>query len=226
MMIAADPPMLFWSDSMEQAARMYNQLPHSSIGTSPYQKLTGQRPSAKHWKPFVCKAFVYVPKANRDSMSPAARPGILLGCLPHGIFRVLTEDGRIFESLHVTFDETKYPGRAFLLEHAIFEEDDFEPVDEDWEEDSESDSGSTSSHADDSFSAGSFTDVSTEPSRDSDSDEVSSTLMVLKVYLERTMSQEMRPILNMMDSPTFHKIPLPTVQTLMMTLTFHCSRNR
>ena len=123
MLIAADLPVSFWADAVQQAARLYNQLPHSSLNTTPFEKLNGRPPSAKHWRIFGAKAFVLIPNEH-PNFTQRALSGILVGCLPHGIYRVFTELGTDVESKHVTFDESTYPGRTFLYLHNLLSDSD------------------------------------------------------------------------------------------------------
>ena len=156
-LIAADLPQSFWPDAIEHVARLYNQLPHSTLGMSPFEQLFGKRPSAKYWRVFGCKCYVFVPKEKRKGFDSKATSGILLACLPHGLYRVYTEHGDVVESKHVRADECIYPGKQFLRENGLLEDSgsdlDFDSSSE-WEEGT---SGSTESQD----TSASFVDVGT-----------------------------------------------------------------
>ena len=56
MLMAADLPHSFWADAIQHAVQIENQLPHSAIGTTAFEKLRNVRPSAKYWRVFGFKA--------------------------------------------------------------------------------------------------------------------------------------------------------------------------
>lgn len=85
MLITADLPHSFWPDAIEHATRLYIMLLCSSIGMTCHEKLTGKKPSARHWRIFGTKAFVYIPTEKRPGLEPKALNRILTGCLPYGI---------------------------------------------------------------------------------------------------------------------------------------------
>lgn len=72
-----------------------------------------QNPPAKCFKCFGSSFFVQIPKKMSGSY-PKAYNGILLGCLPQEMYRVLAENGDIIESKHVRIDDSIYYGREFL----------------------------------------------------------------------------------------------------------------
>lgn len=126
MLLAADLPTNFWTFAINHSTRLYNQLPHSTTGMTPTFRLTGNKPSAKHWKTFGCKAYAFIPKEKQKGMNAQAQLGIHLGCQSHGIFLILVGDGHIVESRDVTFDENNFPGRQFLNEHGILDNSDYD----------------------------------------------------------------------------------------------------
>lgn len=180
LLIAANLPGNFWSFAMEHITRLYNQMPHSHIGTTPTKKLTKKRPSAKNWHPFGCKAFVHVPKQNQRGFEPRAEVGILLSCLSHGLFRVLPSSGKIIESRNVRFEENKFPGIEFLRQNRLLSEDEEDSFDFDYDEsDSQSSSitnvCSNSLETDSDSSEYSDVDVTTESSLQSSEGESTSS---------------------------------------------------
>ena len=86
---------------------------------TPYEKLFGKHPSPNHWKIVGSKAYVYIPKEKWGEMDSKANSGILLGCLPHGIYKVLTEYDKIIEFKHVRINESIFPGSRFLIERTL-----------------------------------------------------------------------------------------------------------
>ncbi len=56
----------YWEYALNHAAFVKNRIWHSGIGTSPYDKIMGEKPSQKHVRVFECSAFIHVqhPKKN------------------------------------------------------------------------------------------------------------------------------------------------------------------
>jgi hypothetical protein len=80
---------------------------------TPFEMLTGERPSLKNIRVFGCAAFVLrMPQSSK--LQPRADQGTLLECVEHGIYNILvcSDDTapHIMESRHVTFDESSFPG--------------------------------------------------------------------------------------------------------------------
>eukprot|EP00171_Calliarthron_tuberculosum_P004578 IDg4578t1 len=100
----------YWEYAMDHVVFIKNRLPHKGINCSPYEKLTWKKPVLKHVRVFGCASFIYE-HAPKSKVHARATPGILLGCNDHGVFTVerLT-DGKIINSVHVSFDESVFPG--------------------------------------------------------------------------------------------------------------------
>lgn len=100
----------YWEYAIDHVAYVKNRLPHSALICSPYEALTGRKPTLKHVRVFGCAAFVY----NEEPKSKAhakAFPGIYLGCDDNGVYMVeMLNDKRLINSVHVSFDEDSFPG--------------------------------------------------------------------------------------------------------------------
>ena len=128
LLISANLPHSFWPDAIEQSARLYNQVPYSTIGKTPAGAIFGSKPSVKNWSVIGAKCFVTIPKEKQSGFNAKALTGILIGCSKHGIYRIFTERGEVVESKHVQLDESNYPGLSFLKKNDILGSDasDFE----------------------------------------------------------------------------------------------------
>ena len=63
-------------------------------------------------RPFGCRAFINIPKLQRQSkFSDTAKKGVMIGYqLGLHNWRILREDGKVELSKNITFDKTLYPG--------------------------------------------------------------------------------------------------------------------
>lgn len=76
---------------------------------TPYENLTGQKPTLKHVCVFGCAAFVYEHAPN-SKLHALASPSLFLGCNDNGLYTVeRLLDKNIINSVHVTFDERSFP---------------------------------------------------------------------------------------------------------------------
>ena len=87
-----------------------NRRSDSALGCSPFEKLTGKKPMLNHVRVFGCTAFMYDHKL-RSKVHARALPAIYLGSDDNGVYTVeLLASRKIVNSVHVTFDETAFPG--------------------------------------------------------------------------------------------------------------------
>jgi hypothetical protein len=117
MLIHAGLPESLWPFAAKTVVAVRNRMPHSTTKATPFELLTGARPSLKNIRVFGCAAFVLrMPQSSK--LQPRADEGTLLECGEHGIYKVLvcSDDAapRIVESRHVTFDESSFPGANCL----------------------------------------------------------------------------------------------------------------
>ena len=64
----------------------------------------------KHVRVSGCVAFIYYSNP-KSKVHVRASPGIMLGCNDYGVYTVeRITDGKIVNSVHVTFDEENFPG--------------------------------------------------------------------------------------------------------------------
>ncbi len=99
----------YWDYALDHVVYVKNRLLHKGIGCSPFEKLTGNKPTLRHVRVFGCSAFVY----NHDPATKVharSMPGIFLGCNDHGVYAVeLITSRKLVNSVHTTFDEDTFP---------------------------------------------------------------------------------------------------------------------
>ena len=100
----------YWEFALMHVAYIKNRVPHSALGCSPIEKLTGVKPNLHNIRTFGCSSFIYEHNPKSKVHSRAA-PGILLGCNDHSNYTVMRQNSRKIErSVHVTFIEDQFPG--------------------------------------------------------------------------------------------------------------------
>jgi hypothetical protein len=117
-------PESLWPFAVKSVVAVRNRVPHSTTKATPFELLTGARPSLKNIPVFRCAAFV-LRMLQSSKLQPRADEGTLLECGEHGICKVLvcSDDAapRIVESRHVTFD---VPGANCLANYLSDEDPD------------------------------------------------------------------------------------------------------
>ena len=73
----------YWDEAANHVAFVKNRTWHSSIDSTPYEKLTGKKPPMKQIRVFGCAAFVFDEKP-RSKLSPRGQPGIYSGSDDYG----------------------------------------------------------------------------------------------------------------------------------------------
>src|SRR5690606_10960138 len=73
----------FWAEAAATSTYLKKGLPHSALkDQTPYEALTGNKPSIQHLQPFGCECYIHIPKEKRkpgSKLSPRAHKGIFLG---------------------------------------------------------------------------------------------------------------------------------------------------
>jgi GAG-pre-integrase domain len=77
-----------WPFAVKNVVVMRNCVPHIATNSTPFELLTGERPSLKNIRVFCCAAFVLrMPQSSK--LQARADGGTLLECGEHGIYKVL-----------------------------------------------------------------------------------------------------------------------------------------
>lgn len=126
MLIQANLPSCLWPFALKHAIHVRNRVPHSATAKTPHLVSTGKQSSLKHIRVFGCAAYVLRQLEGSKSESWAIE-GVHSETLEHGVYRVLITDEngipKVTESLHVTFDESKFPGAPDLEDYVENESD-------------------------------------------------------------------------------------------------------
>ena len=73
----------FWAEAANTSTYLKNRLPHSAVmDQTPYEALTGNKPSILHLQPFGRECYIHIPKAKRkpgSKLSPKAYKGVFVG---------------------------------------------------------------------------------------------------------------------------------------------------
>jgi hypothetical protein len=125
MLIHAGLQESLWPLAVKNFVVVRNRVPHIATKSTPFELLTGARPSLKNIRVFGCAAFVLrMPQSSK--LQPRADEGTLLECGEYGTYKVLvcSDDAasHIVESRYVTFVESSFPGANCLSNHMLDED--------------------------------------------------------------------------------------------------------
>lgn len=103
--ISASLPMTFWAEAIATAAYIRNRSPTSVSDITPYEKLTGKKPSVKHLRVFGQKAYALNKADGKGKFDNRSYKCTFLGYSPSNKMYKLwnTETRRIILSSDVTF---------------------------------------------------------------------------------------------------------------------------
>jgi hypothetical protein len=93
-----------WAEAVNTANFVKNRTLSRTHGKTPFEVLTGDKPSISNLKVFGCPCYVHVPALKRKKLDPVSEKGTFLGYEPHTKgYRILKGDGSIQVSRDVTF---------------------------------------------------------------------------------------------------------------------------
>ncbi|KAE8669454.1 WAT1-related protein [Hibiscus syriacus] len=104
-------PLKFWSHAFLSAVHLINRLPTEVLnGKSPFEVLYQQTPDYSMLKVFGCACFPLLRPFNQHKLDFRSKQCVFLGYSPsYKGYKCLDENGRIFISRHVVFDEEVFP---------------------------------------------------------------------------------------------------------------------
>ena len=105
----ANLPASLWPEMARTASHLLNRTPTKRLGwKTPWEALTGQKPSVQHLRLIGCKAFVLRHDiAKKDKLAPRSLIGYVVGYDSRRIWRIWHPAGKtIIRSRDVTFDES------------------------------------------------------------------------------------------------------------------------
>lgn len=111
-------PTTYWSYAFATTVFLINRMPTPILSfQSPYQKLFAQTPNYNKLKVFGSLCFPWLKPYNSHKLHPKSLPCVFLGySLTQSAYLCLEpKSHRIYVSLHVVFDETKFPFQSFSM---------------------------------------------------------------------------------------------------------------
>lgn len=106
----------FWSLALAVATFISNRSPHPRIhDKTPFELITGKKPSIKHLHPFGSPSFVHIDKSLRKKLDDSAVKGFLVGYDGDYNYQIyVPEINRIVVSRHVKFSTIPPSNDTFL----------------------------------------------------------------------------------------------------------------
>jgi deoxyuridine 5'-triphosphate nucleotidohydrolase len=100
----------FWSFALIHVVKVYNMLPHSSTGMTPYYALTDQQPDGSNLRIFGCQVYVRKPGDREHKLDLHTVRGIFLGftATDKNIHYFDRNTKQVKTATHVVFDEANY----------------------------------------------------------------------------------------------------------------------
>ena len=106
-------PQSWWEFALDHATHVYNRTPIRQLGWStPYQRMTNQKPNIDHLRIFSCGAYVFIPaEVRKNKLSPKSELMMYLGCAPggNGWLFMRGPNNVLFTAAQATFDEELFP---------------------------------------------------------------------------------------------------------------------
>jgi Reverse transcriptase (RNA-dependent DNA polymerase) len=115
--IKANMPANLWPEAFITAGYLNNRTPKRSLNwKTPWEALTGAKPTLSHLQPFGCKAYALRHNVPRlDKMDPRALIGYLTGFDSTNIFRIwIPSRGKVIRTRDVIFNSSEYYDPAAL----------------------------------------------------------------------------------------------------------------
>jgi len=97
-----------WAEAVTTANYIRNRSPVSGQSKTPRELFFGDKPEVSNMKTFGAKAYVHIPKAQRQKLDPVSIKGIMVGYAADSkAYRILLDNTKkIVVSRDVTFDES------------------------------------------------------------------------------------------------------------------------
>ena len=113
MRLQACLPQSWWEFALDHATHVYNRTPMRRLSWStPYQKMTSQKPDINHLRVFGCGAYVFIPaEVRKNKLSPKSELMTYLGFTPGGSGWLFMRgpNNVLFTAAQATFDEGLFP---------------------------------------------------------------------------------------------------------------------
>ena len=113
MRLQACLPQSYWEFAMEHVTHIYNRTPMRRLEwRTPYEWMTGERPTLHYLRVFGSGAYVFTPSEVRENkMSPKSELMTYIGMAPgkHGWLFMRSPRNVLFTAAQATFDESLFP---------------------------------------------------------------------------------------------------------------------
>lgn len=114
----------YWCWAMLHVVNLNNRLPHQTIGTTPYEAYTGQRPNLKRLHIFGSPIIARLPGKCPPKLDTHAVKGIFLGytATMNNIYYMDIHTSEVKITTHVVFDEAGYtipPSERTLIQQNL-----------------------------------------------------------------------------------------------------------
>ncbi|GFU18055.1 retrovirus-related Pol polyprotein from transposon TNT 1-94 [Trichonephila clavipes] len=76
---SSEVPHKFWGEALLCFTYAWNRICHKDSNKTPFENISGRKPSVLHLKPFGCLAYAGVPKQIRKKFDMRAKMGIMMG---------------------------------------------------------------------------------------------------------------------------------------------------
>jgi hypothetical protein len=116
MLVDSGADLELWAEAIHNANYVRNMCPASRVDKTPWEVYYDRTPDMSHLRVFGCKAFVLVPKCQRQKLDPKSQEGVFVGYDGQSkAYRVVLNDtGKVVVSRDVVFDES-LPGTVPLV---------------------------------------------------------------------------------------------------------------
>ena len=78
-LVEGDLPLFLWAELASTATYVLNRVVRTGEEKTPFELWYGKRPNIKHLRAIGSKVMIHVPREQRNSLSPTAQPGKLVG---------------------------------------------------------------------------------------------------------------------------------------------------
>ncbi|KAA0059801.1 Retrovirus-related Pol polyprotein from transposon TNT 1-94 [Cucumis melo var. makuwa] len=108
-------PLSFWDEAFSTSVYLINRLPTPVLNQlSPLEKLFGRQPDYPSLRVFGCQCYPLIRPYQSHKLSYRSKPYPFLGySSSYKGYKCLSQDGRLYISRHVIFDENSFPYASF-----------------------------------------------------------------------------------------------------------------
>jgi hypothetical protein len=119
-------PDSFWAEAINTACHTANRLYlHKYLNKTPYEIITGKKPSVHYFRVFGCKCFILNKKPKASKFASKVDEGFLIGYgINEHVYRVFNKTtGCVKTTVDVKFDESNGSQREQVSENLVDDEE-------------------------------------------------------------------------------------------------------